>query len=231
MIEGFDRHGLDDPAGVGDDRDWPARHDLPPARASSTAGPPRRRCAYRARQGVPRPVRRDARPRRRRATRSPGTTPRWASSRCAARGSPPPTTAAAAPTSSPTTAGSATGDVVAIDERGCIRICDRSKDLIKSGGEWISSVDLENALMAHPVRRRGRRDRGPRRALGRAPAGGRRHRRRRRGLRRRAARAPRERLRQWQLPERFECVAAIPRTATGKWKKTALRELFAVTAC
>ena len=42
-----------------------------------------------------------------------------------------------------------TGDVVRIDHRGCIRICDRSKDLVKSGGEWISSVDLENQLMAH----------------------------------------------------------------------------------
>ena len=44
-----------------------------------------------------------------------------------------------------------TGDVVAIDAHGCIRICDRSKDLVKSGGEWISSVDLENPLMAHPA--------------------------------------------------------------------------------
>src|SRR5207302_7232807 len=44
-----------------------------------------------------------------------------------------------------------TGDVVKIDERGCIRICDRSKDLVKSGGEWISSVDVENLLMAHPA--------------------------------------------------------------------------------
>ena len=44
-----------------------------------------------------------------------------------------------------------TGDVVRIDAHGCIRICDRSKDLVKSGGEWISSVDLENHLMAHPA--------------------------------------------------------------------------------
>ena len=42
-----------------------------------------------------------------------------------------------------------TGDVVRINERGCMRICDRAKDLVKSGGEWISSVDLENELMAH----------------------------------------------------------------------------------
>src|ERR1035441_9582930 len=44
-----------------------------------------------------------------------------------------------------------TGDVVKINSHGCIRICDRSKDLIKSGGEWTSSVDLENLLMAHPA--------------------------------------------------------------------------------
>ncbi len=42
-----------------------------------------------------------------------------------------------------------TGDVVIVDEEGFIKIVDRTKDLIKSGGEWISSVDLENALMAH----------------------------------------------------------------------------------
>jgi len=44
-----------------------------------------------------------------------------------------------------------TGDIVTIDRRGFIRITDRTKDLIKSGGEWISSVELENALMAHPA--------------------------------------------------------------------------------
>lgn len=42
-----------------------------------------------------------------------------------------------------------TGDVVTVDEEGFVKIVDRTKDLIKSGGEWISSVDLENALMAH----------------------------------------------------------------------------------
>jgi fatty-acyl-CoA synthase len=44
-----------------------------------------------------------------------------------------------------------TGDIAAIDSRGFIRISDRSKDVIKSGGEWISSVDLEVELMAHPA--------------------------------------------------------------------------------
>jgi fatty-acyl-CoA synthase len=43
-----------------------------------------------------------------------------------------------------------TGDVVTMDEYGYIRIVDRTKDVIKSGGEWISSVDLENMIMGHP---------------------------------------------------------------------------------
>ena len=44
-----------------------------------------------------------------------------------------------------------TGDIVTIDERGCIELADRAKDLVKSGGEWISSVALETALMGHPA--------------------------------------------------------------------------------
>src|SRR5690606_11369600 len=44
-----------------------------------------------------------------------------------------------------------TGDVCKIDPEGYIRITDRAKDVIKSGGEWISSIDLENTLMAHPA--------------------------------------------------------------------------------
>ena len=43
-----------------------------------------------------------------------------------------------------------TGDVGTLDERGFIRLTDRAKDVIKSGGEWISSMELENILMAHP---------------------------------------------------------------------------------
>ena len=43
-----------------------------------------------------------------------------------------------------------TGDIAAVDERGFVQITDRSKDVIKSGGEWISSVELENELMSHP---------------------------------------------------------------------------------
>ena len=44
-----------------------------------------------------------------------------------------------------------TGDIAAVDEKGFVQITDRSKDVIKSGGEWISSVELENELMAHPT--------------------------------------------------------------------------------
>ena len=44
-----------------------------------------------------------------------------------------------------------TGDVATIDPEGYVKITDRTKDLVKSGGEWISSVDLENALMGHPA--------------------------------------------------------------------------------
>jgi fatty-acyl-CoA synthase len=44
-----------------------------------------------------------------------------------------------------------TGDVAAIDAFGSVRLVDRTKDLVKSGGEWISSVELENLLMAHPA--------------------------------------------------------------------------------
>ena len=78
-----------------------------------------------------------------------------------------------------------TGDVATMDELGFVRITDRTKDLIKSGGEWISSVDLENALMAHPGDRRSGGDRDPRREVERAAA----------RLRRAASRAQRWRRR------------------------------------
>jgi fatty-acyl-CoA synthase len=120
-----------------------------------------------------------------------------------------------------------TGDVVAIDRRGCIRICDRSKDLIKSGGEWISSVDLENALMGHPAVAEAAVVAVPDQRWGERPLAV--------VVLREGADADPEELRghlahnfaKWQLPDRFEYVDAIPRTATGKWRKTVLREQFA----
>jgi fatty-acyl-CoA synthase len=119
-----------------------------------------------------------------------------------------------------------TGDVVTIDERGCIKICDRSKDLVKSGGEWISSVDLENALMGHPSVAEAAVIAIPDERWGERPLAA--------VVLEEGAEADVDALRdhlagqfaKWQLPESFEFVEAIPRTATGKWKKTELRERF-----
>ena len=65
-----------------------------------------------------------------------------------------------------------TGDIVTIAPTGCVTIQDRAKDLVKSGGEWISTVALESALVGHPAGERGRRGRGAASAVGRAAAGG-----------------------------------------------------------
>jgi fatty-acyl-CoA synthase len=119
-----------------------------------------------------------------------------------------------------------TGDVVKIDARGCIRICDRSKDLVKSGGEWISSVDLENCLMAHPAVAEAAVIAIPDERWGERPMGV--------VVLREGGSASPEELREhlsqhfskWQLPERVEFVESIPRTATGKFKKLELREQF-----
>jgi acyl-CoA synthetase (AMP-forming)/AMP-acid ligase II len=119
-----------------------------------------------------------------------------------------------------------TGDVVTIDSRGCIKICDRSKDLVKSGGEWISSVDLENNLMAHPAIAEAAVIAMPDEKWGERPLAV--------CVVREGSEASPEELREhlgqhfakWQLPDRFEFVDSIPRTATGKFKKTDLREQF-----
>jgi len=120
-----------------------------------------------------------------------------------------------------------TGDVVSIHPRGFIQIKDRSKDVIKSGGEWISSVELENALMAHPAIAEAaviavpdpKWDERPLAAI----------------VLRKGASATPEELRaflepdfaKWWLPDRFEFVAEIPKTSVGKFKKTELRAQFA----
>jgi fatty-acyl-CoA synthase len=123
-----------------------------------------------------------------------------------------------------------TGDVVRIDAHGSIRITDRAKDLVKSGGEWISSVDMENLLMGHPAVAEAaviaipdeRWDERPMAIV----------------VLKDGAEASPDDLRQhlsghfakWQLPERVEYIDEIPRTATGKFKKTALREQFVKSA-
>ena len=96
-----------------------------------------------------------------------------------------------------------TGDIAAIDERGFLTITDRAKDLIKSGGEWISSIDLENVVMSPPRRRELRRDRRAAPQMGRAPPPVRRSRRGRAAAgARRAHGPPRPALRQMAAPRR-----------------------------
>jgi len=119
-----------------------------------------------------------------------------------------------------------TGDIVSLDPRGYIQIQDRTKDVIKSGGEWISSVALENALMGHPAVAEaaviGIPDpRWQERPLAVV-------------VLREGTTATGEELHdflephfaKWWLPERFEFVDAIPKTAVGKFRKTELREMF-----
>ena len=83
-----------------------------------------------------------------------------------------------------------TGDVATISPEGYIRLVDRTKDLVKSGGEWISSVELENEIMAHPSVREAAVIAVPGREVGRAAAGLRGGRGRRAARRRRPARVP-----------------------------------------
>ncbi len=120
-----------------------------------------------------------------------------------------------------------TGDVVTIDAEGYIKIVDRSKDLIKSGGEWISSVDLENTLMAHPAVREAAVIAVPDPRWQERPLAV--------VVLKDGAQATPDELREflakrfarWQLPDSFVFVNALPRTGTGKIQKTLLREQYA----
>ncbi|MGH2914536.1 MAG: AMP-binding protein, partial [Solirubrobacteraceae bacterium] len=120
-----------------------------------------------------------------------------------------------------------TGDIVRIDRRGCIQIRDRAKDLVKSGGEWISSVELENQLMNHHAVAEAAVIAIPDARWGERPLAA--------VVLRDGMQASPDQLREhlgsrfakWQLPERIEFVAAIPRTATGKFEKTELRRQYA----
>ena len=120
-----------------------------------------------------------------------------------------------------------TGDVATLDALGFLRITDRTKDLIKSGGEWISSVDVENALMAHPAVAEAAVIAIPDEKWTERPLAC-------------IALKPGQTVQpaalnallmergfaKWQCPERYEVVPAIPRTSTGKFWKLKLREMF-----
>jgi fatty-acyl-CoA synthase len=120
-----------------------------------------------------------------------------------------------------------TGDVGTIDPGGYVTLTDRAKDVIKSGGEWISSMELENALMAHPQvteaavigvpdERWGER---PLAAIVLADGAAATAADLRSFL---AGRVPR-----WQLPERWSFIAEVPKTSVGKFAKTVMRDAYA----
>ena len=119
-----------------------------------------------------------------------------------------------------------TGDVASINEQGFLIIQDRAKDLIKSGGEWISSIDLENVVMAHPdvancaviAVAHPKWDERPLLII--VPAG-----------EARVAKADIDKMllkhvAKWQLPDAIEFVDELPLTATGKVSKLTLRKQF-----
>jgi fatty-acyl-CoA synthase len=120
-----------------------------------------------------------------------------------------------------------TGDIASIDSRGFVRITDRSKDVIKSGGEWISSVELEGELMAHPdveeaavIARPD--ERWTERPLACVV------------LSEGASTTPedltehlRRRVAKWWLPEEFAFIDEVPKTSVGKFDKKQLRKRLA----
>ena len=119
-----------------------------------------------------------------------------------------------------------TGDIVSIDEIGYVKIQDRTKDLVKSGGEWISSVDLENAIMGHPAVAEAaviaiphpKWDERPLAAVvlkeGQSVTGD-------------EIKAYLEyHVAKWWIPDAVEFIDEVPKTSVGKFKKTELRDMF-----
>ncbi len=119
-----------------------------------------------------------------------------------------------------------TGDVATIDPAGYMQVTDRSKDVIKSGGEWISSIDLENLAVGHPDVAEAavigvahpKWDERPLLVIvpkpGRAPG------------KEEMLAFMTGKIAKWWLPDDVVLVEAIPHTATGKIQKTRLREMF-----
>ncbi len=120
-----------------------------------------------------------------------------------------------------------TGDVGSLTPDGFLRLTDRAKDVIKSGGEWISSVDLENALMAHPKVREASVVGVPDERWGERPLAT-------------VVIEPgqtvtadelrdflRGKVADWQLPERWAFIDEVPKTSVGKFDKKVLRRRYA----
>jgi fatty-acyl-CoA synthase len=119
-----------------------------------------------------------------------------------------------------------TGDVATISREGYIKLVDRTKDVIKSGGEWISSVELENEIMAHPKVKEAAVIALPDERWGERPL---------------ACVVPEAgaeldadevrdflegRVARWWVPERIEFIEEVPKTSVGKFSKKTLRERF-----
>src|SRR5450759_5363243 len=116
-----------------------------------------------------------------------------------------------------------TGDIAAVDEKGFVQITDRAKDVIKSGGEWISSVELENELMSHPDVVEAAVIAKPDERWAERPLCC-------VVLREDADTTPEEllehlrgRVAKWWLPDEFAFVAEVPKTSVGKFDKKVLR--------
>ncbi|GAA1597493.1 long-chain fatty acid--CoA ligase [Streptomyces globosus] len=120
-----------------------------------------------------------------------------------------------------------TGDVGVISPDGFLTLTDRAKDVIKSGGEWISSVELENALMAHPEVAEAAVVAVPDDKWGERPLAT--------VVLKEGATADYAALREflarsvakWQLPERWAFVPAVPKTSVGKFDKKVIRRQYA----
>lgn len=119
-----------------------------------------------------------------------------------------------------------TGDMGTVNPEGYMRLVDRSKDMVKSGGEWISSVDLENMVMGHPAIaeasviaiRHPKWDERPLVVAVKRPGA---------EIDAQTLRNYLEpRLARFQVPDDYEWVDTIPKTATGKFLKARLREMF-----
>jgi fatty-acyl-CoA synthase len=116
-----------------------------------------------------------------------------------------------------------TGDVGAITPDGFLRLTDRAKDIIKSGGEWISSVDLENAVMAHPAVAEAAVIGVPDEKWSERPLVA-------VVLRSGASATPAElrsflegKVAKWQMPENWTFIDEVPKTSVGKFDKKRLR--------
>jgi fatty-acyl-CoA synthase len=120
-----------------------------------------------------------------------------------------------------------TGDVGTIDPLGYVTLTDRAKDVIKSGGEWISSMELENQIMAHPQVSEAAVIGIPDEKWGERPLAT--------VVVLPGAEVTAEELRaflaervpRWQLPERWCFIAEVPKTGVGKFAKTRIRESYA----